>query len=177
MKRSRPSLALFASLLLALVLLTGLSSPAEGTFVKRVDAEESTVLQARPSADAQNKVTLAVQMKRLQEESSEDFSKVRGRVDEGQALSNTMSTSSFNNILASCKRHFGLVCSSDSACLGKLTDKITTIIQARLDMEAASDPASKVCMMCLSKCVVTKRFCPFAFPKVGFCLESGLYFN
>ena len=145
MKRARSSLVVLASLLLALALLTGLSSPAEGAFVKRADAEDATVLQARPSADAQNKVTLAVQMKRLKEESSEDFAKARGRVDEGQALSNTMSTSSFNNILASCKRHFSLACSSDSACLDKLTDKITTIIQARLDMEAASDPASKVC--------------------------------
>jgi len=49
-------------------------------FLKRSGTEQASLLPT----DAQNKVTLAVQMKKLKEESAEDFKKCIGNVDEAQ---------------------------------------------------------------------------------------------
>jgi len=108
-------------------------------FLKRSGTEQASLLPT----DAQNKVTLAVQMKKLKEESAEDFKKCIGNVDEAQALSSTMNKKNFDTILAQAKKYFKLSCSGDSSCLNQLTTKVTGFTVARLDREAAADPASQ----------------------------------
>ena len=60
-----------------------------------------------------------------------------------QALLNTMTTASFNNLLAAYKKNFKMACSDNAACTSMLIDKITAFIQQRVDEEAASDQFSK----------------------------------
>jgi hypothetical protein len=60
-----------------------------------------------------------------------------------QALLNTMTTASFNNLLAAYKKNFKMACADNAACTSMLIDKITAFIQQRLDEDAASDQYSK----------------------------------
>jgi len=55
-----------------------------------------------------------------------------------------MNKKNFDTILAQAKKYFKLSCSGDSACLNQLTTKVTGFTVARLDREAAADPASQV---------------------------------